>query len=278
MDNNVFETEIPETQEAEVVTETAANPVEATIAKVKALPKALWIGIGAAIVAIIAAIVLISVLTNTYKTPLANEFKLMNTKKVTSIDKLYISQLNGFAEKEVKAVYKAMSKSETFTDYMDKLADEEQDAIDEMKETYGDNYKYSYEITEKEELERSDRNELRDQLKDLGENLKDLVDETKDFDNADWDDLATNLDMTKSEAKALISALKELATELKDVEVTAGYEITYNQTLKGSELEDPEEDEMTMYVYKVNGRWVSGNAITRIYGLVMGFAMTSALG
>ena len=209
--------------------------------------------------------------SNTYETPLKLMMEIQNAKKVTDISTMYIPLLNGFAEKEVKAVFEARSKSEYFTDRMDDYTDMLQDNIDNYKDEYGSDYKYSYKIVEKEELERTDRNEFRDQIKSYAQNLKDLVDQTKDFDNSDWEDLAEELDLSKSEAKSLVAALEDLYKVLNDVEVTEGYEITYTQTLKGSELDEPDVmEDLTINVYKVNGRWISSDAISAIYYIFLG--------
>lgn len=267
MDNNVFDTEIEETQATEVVTEATetpeapVNPIEATIAKVKALPKIIWIAAGAVVAAAILAIILISVLSNTYKTPVNIMEDMANTKKISDMGKYSVQTLNGFAEDEVLKIYKIMMKSEDMQDMMDSQLEAMQDEIDDMKDEYGDNYKYTYKIEEKEELEKEDLREFRDSIKSYASSLEAMIEQTEDFDNDEWEDMADSLGLTKSQAKDLIKAMKDLQKELKGVKVDKGYELQITVALKGSELDEPEEEEMELRVYKVNGKWISEDAL-----------------
>ena len=135
MDNNVFETEVEETQVFEATPETTetpdapVNPIEATIAKVKALPKIIWIAAGAVVAAAIVAIILISILGNTYKTPVNIMEDMANTKKVSDMGKYSVQVLNGFAEDEVLKIYKIMMKSEDMQDMMESQLEAMQDAL-----------------------------------------------------------------------------------------------------------------------------------------------------
>ena len=58
-----------------------------------------------------------------------------------------------------------------------------------------------------------------------------------------------------------------LSKEHLEVLFGAGYELTVTVTLSGSELDEPEEDEITMTVYKVNGRWVSEDALETLVSM-----------
>ena len=270
MDNNVFDTEIEETQETEVVTEATeateapVNVIEATLAKVKALPKIIWIAAGAVVAAALVAIILISVLSNTYKTPVNIMQDMANTKKISDMGKYSVQVLNGFAEDEVMKIYKIMMKSEDMQDMMDSQLEAMQDEIDDMKDEYGDNYKYTYKIDEKEELEKEDLRAFRDSIKAYASSLETIIEETEDYDSDEWEDMADAIGLTKSQAKDLVKAMKELQKELKSVKVDKGYELQITVTLKGSELDEPEEEEMELRVYKVNGKWISEEALSAL--------------
>lgn len=263
MDNTLFDENIEVTQGEEATPETpaAADPIQDTIAKVKALPKIVWIAAGAVIAAVIVAIILVSVLSNTYKTPVNIMEDMANTKKISDMGKYSVQVLNGFAEDEVLAIYKIMMKSEDMQDRMDSQLESMQDRIDDMKDEYGDNYKYSFKIEEKEELEKEDLREFRDNIKAYASSMETMIEQTEDFDNDEWEEMAESIGLTKSQAKDLIDAMEDLQKELKGIKVDKGYELQIVRTLTGSELDEPEEEEIELRVYKVNGKWISEDAL-----------------
>ena len=256
--------EAPAEEAAPAAEETPKTP-EAIIkniwAKVKALPKVIWIAAAAVVVVIIAAVILFNVLTNTYKTPVSIMEDVANTQKITDYGKYLSQQLNGFAEDEYNAIMKILMKSDDVKDSFDDMLDNFNDSVEDKKDEYGDDYKYTYEIIEKEEMEKEDRREMRDDIKDLADDVDELIDETKDYDSDDWEDMADESGLTKAQCKDLVKAFEALKKALKNPEVDEGYVLTVKVTLTGSELDEPEEEEIEVYVYKINGRWVSKNAL-----------------
>lgn len=274
LDENVQPTEnVEETPVAEEIVATQEAPVEEAapaaeeapikniLEKIKALPKVIWIAAAAVVVVIIAAVILFNVLTNTYKTPVSIMEDVANTQKITDYGKYLSQQLNGFAEDEYNAIMKILMKSEDVKDSFDDMLDNFNDSIEDKKDEYGDDYKYTYEIIEKEEMEKEDRREMRDDIKDMADDIDELIDETKDYDSDDWEDLADESGLTKAQCKDLVKALEALKKALKNPEVDEGYVLTVKVTLTGSELDEPEEEEIEVPVYKINGRWVSENAL-----------------
>ena len=106
-----------------------------------------------------------------------------------------------------------------------------------------------------------DLREFRDTIKNYASSLESMVEQTEDYDSDEWEDMADAIGLTKSQAKDLVKAMKELQKELKSVKVEKGYELQIKITLKGSELEEPEEEEMELRVYKVNGKWIPETAL-----------------
>ena len=208
--------------------------------------------------------------SNTYETPIKLMMETRNTKKITDITTLYVNQLNGFAESEVKAVLKAMSKSDQMNETLDNLADQNQDNIDNWKSEYGDDYKYTYEIKDKTKLETEDLDNAKEDIHARGEQLLSIVESTKEYDSDSWKDVADNLDMSVSEAKAYISALEDLGKEFAEAKVEDGYDLEVTITLSGSELDEDEVSETETHVYKVNGKWIASNAIASIYYICLG--------
>lgn len=247
----------------EVINE-VETPVEAPVAqpKKKASVKTLAILAGVAVAAIILVVVLLSIFTNTYKTPLNLQMDLLNEKKASNMQDAGIEILNGLCESEYKDLLKIMKKNDDYKDMMEEQEEYYEEHIENQKDEYGKNYKYSYKIEEKEEIDKDDLKELRDEIKDYAKMLKNIIDETDDFDSDDWEDLADMMGFSsKSEAKKVIDVLEDVYKELKGAKVTKGYELTVTITLKGSELDEPKEEEETICVYKVNGRWVSEEAL-----------------
>ena len=65
------------------------------------------------------------------------------------------------------------------------------------------------------------------------------------------------MDLRKSEVKELVAEFRSLVEDMGRVTVDKGYELEVKQIITGSELEEPEENNVTIIVLKVNGRWVS---------------------
>ena len=233
----------------------------------KADPKKFAIKVGAAVLAVIIVIsalfAVVGALTNTYKTPIKTMQKYANAKKYYSDFDEQLDKLNGFAEKEYKALFKVYKSTEDYKENLEDAKEDFKDYIDDKKDEYGKNYKYTYKIVEKEKLEREDIKEFRESLRSMADSLESQIDRTDDYDTDDWEELADDmgLDGNKKKAKAYISALKNLRKVYKSAKVTAGYELTIEKKLTGSELDEPEEEEIEIKVFKVNGRWVAENSI-----------------
>lgn len=262
-----------------VVTEETASPaanivdkvkaaVTGIVSKVKADPKGFGVKLGAivlaAVIAIVAVFVVIGNVTNNYKTPIKVMQKYDNKKTYYDESETMVAMLNGFCEKEIKAYVKLMKSSE---DYKDELADAKEDfkdTIADLKDEYGNNYKYTYKVVEKEKIDKDDLKDVRDNLRDLADKYEDALDALDEYESEDWEELADQmgLDGNKSKAKKIKDIMKGIRKELKGAKVSAGYELEVVKTLKGSELDEPIETEMTIKVYKVNGRWVSDNALS----------------
>lgn len=236
--------------------ELAENP-KALWEKIKSVPKKIWIGIGAGVAAILALIIVLSIVTNTYKTPIKLMQAEANNKKASAMMNKQVAQLNGFCEKEYKAISKIMKKSENYDDQLEAFEEE----IEANKERYGDDYKFKYKVVEKEKI---DKDDLKDFQKELRSGGKAMLNNYDDLDSDDYETLADVLGLTKAQAKKLVKEQISIAKTLKTAKVTAGYELTVEVTITGSEVEDEEPIERTINVYKVNGRWVSQSAI---YGL-----------
>ncbi len=191
-------------------------------------------------------------LTNTYKAPLDRYMDYMNSRSY-SMDK-EMSVFNGFAESEFRLFEMCHRMTD---DYLEERKDDFSDDVEYRKSEYGTNYKYSYAIESKDKLNGKELNEFEDSLQDIAEILQVIIEYTDGFNSKDWEDFADSADLSVTQAKLYIVATKNLYQELKNAEVTEGYELDLNIIIKGSSLDEPEEHEKTMLVYKIDGRWVA---------------------
>jgi len=223
--------------------------------KIKAIPKKLWIAAGAAVGVIVALIVVLSILTNTKTTPIKLMEKTENSKKAATFLKNQANELNGFCEKEYKQIQKIQKKADNY----DKTLELIDKGIEMQQDEYGKNYKIKYKVTEKEAVDKDDYREFRDELRDYGKNM---LERLEDYESKDYENLADSLGVSKEQAKKIVKIQKEIAKKLKKVKITKAYELTLTQTITGSELDEPEvTEDLKITVYKVNGRWVSEDAL-----------------
>ena len=225
--------------------------------KLKTVPKKIWMMIGGGVAALIALIVVLSLLGNTYKTPVKLLQAVENNKNAAAYYNKQVKAVNGLCESELKTIMNIFKKTDDYDDAIDEL----KDAIDEAKDTYGNNYKYKYKIVDKEKI---DKDELKDTQKSLRSQGKSMYNEYDDLDSDDYEDLADDMDITKGQAKKVAKAAKKIGKTLKGAKITKGYKLTVEVTLTGSEVEDAEPVEKTIYVYKVNGRWISSTALSML--------------
>lgn len=232
----------------------------------KANPKKFKLACGAillVIVLIIGGSFAVSVATNNYKTPIKTMQKYANMKKYYDPVKESLAEANGLFADEIKAMAKLEKSKEDYKDDLEDAKDNFAERIENMQDEYGKNYKITYKVTDKEKIDKDDLKDYRDSLRDYAEQLEKMIDSTDDYDSEDWEDMADNLgfDGDKASAKKYVRILEDMRKELRSARVTAGYELEVTQKITGSELDEPEEEEMTITVYKVNGRWVSSSSV-----------------
>ena len=189
---------------------------------------------------------------NTYETPLELMMEQANEKSASKMAEDRYKVLNGLCEKEFKSVLTVLKKYNNYAPMVENFEEQIADQLDK----YGENYKYSYKIEEKVKMDEEGLNNLEEEFENYAEQLHEYLYGLIDT-NADPEDLRFDKD--------LIAALENVYKELVDVKVEEGYELTVTVTLKGSELDEPKEEEMTVCVYKVNGRWISEEAINWLW-------------
>lgn len=256
------------------IVEKSKDLAEKGVALFKSNPKKYGIIGGAGLAGLIAVIVaiclIVGVLCNNYKTPVKTMEKLANMQKYSSKEDISIKLLNGFCEDEFENIFKIYKQSEDFEDNNEDAKDDFADKIEELEDEYGKNYKYTYKITDKEKLEKDDLRDFRDNLRNAADMIESMIEEAEDYDSDEWEELADEmgLDGKKSKAKDVFEYLEKIRKNLKKAKVTAGYELEVTVILTGSELDEPEEEEITITVYKVDGRWISNAALTTGFGMI----------
>ncbi len=250
-----------------VVAEKLEGFVKKGVELFKTNPKKYGIIGGAGLVGVVAVIVALTLilgsLGNNYKTPINIMEDYANAKKYYSDYDKMIDMSNGFCQDELEDLVKLYKSTEDYKDDLEDEKDDFADTIEDMKDEYGKNYKYTYKITDKEELDKDDLKEFRDRLRSTADSLESMIEETEDYDSDDWEDMADSIgfDGDKSKAKKLVKIMKNMRKVYKSAKVTAGYELEVTITLDGSELDEPEENEVTINVYKVDGRWISSSSL-----------------
>ncbi len=232
-------------------------------------PKKKWYRIVIAAVALIVTVSLICVIfaaaTNSYRTPINLMMRYYNAEELDNPTKFLVNLTNGFCDKELNALIRLMSESSYYDDIIDDTQDQFEDMVDAISDEFGDNYRITYKIQDKEELDKSDLKDARNHLRTWARILKDRAERYEDFSSDDWKDLAEELDISRSDAKKIPKYLENLYEELRSAEVTQGYELDIIIRING---DDYDEEEITLNVYKINGRWMADEFISEAFRII----------
>ena len=239
----------------------AKDAAGSILTNVKKIPKKMLIILGGAFVALAALIILLTSMGNNFKTPLKDLQKYYNTKNAKQAAAYDPKLMNGFCEKEAQQLLKIMKKTDDWDDQVDYM----EELIEDRKDEYGKNYKYKFKLEDKEKIDRDDYKDFQESMNEAGE---ELLDELKDMDSDDIEEMAEALDISKAQARKMVNIMKKIAKKMKNAKVTGGYELEYVRILTGKELDEPEEYEGSMVVYKINGRWISVSALYSILGMI----------
>ncbi len=207
--------------------------------------------IAAAVIAVILLIIIIVSASGSYKTPIKKYEKVMNGK-ATTIEKMVSYESNGFTASELKAIVNANKKIDK-DEYKDKN-ESLKERKDDLKDQYGNNFKIKIKIDDKEKLDKDDLKDIQNELREAGKSG------FNELSNTTAEDLADELDTSKSKAKTLLKATKKYFKKLKTCKVTAGYTVSCTVITSGKELDEPIEKSVDYTVIKVNGKWILEDA------------------
>ena len=236
--------------------------------RILGMDKKLLAIIGGAAALLLVVIILIAVFAGggSKTSPLSLMEKYVNRENVRYEDYLndYTGKLVG--SKAVKIV-KILRSNEDFAEYFENIEESFAGRYEDRCDEYGEDFKIRYknDRDSEDEIDEDDLDDYKDMLKELGKSYVELSKELSKMKNSEKKDLAEELDISLRDLNKIIDCMKDIGTELKGAKVTEGYELNYDITITGSELDEPEEDNGTMNVYKINGKWCSGATYSALY-------------
>lgn len=189
-----------------------------------------------------------------YKTPLDDMVKMIN-KRQTNIDKVadvVIPEILSDSYDEIIDVLKSNKeyKKDFKTFYKKDLPDAAEDLyddfFDEMEDIYGKNPKISYEIKDKEKLDKEEKEaiaKIYSLFTKLSSGVTDCIEALEDC-----------TELTEKDIKKLIKQVEALEKKLDKFKVSSGYLLNVKLTIKGKDKKDSEK--MDIVVIKVNGEWM----------------------
>lgn len=205
---------------------------------------------------------------NTYTTPLDLEIAEMNAKSYAASFSARTKKTNGFLYWEMRYLYDLAQNNSSFQAGYGK--DDYNQITGSLANILGSNYKFHYKIIAKERLEEESLMAAKQKLKDIAANVK----EEFWVDEEEWEDIG----FSKAEAKEYTKCIESMYGKLKSCEVAEGYALEIKVYLTGSKLDDLNNGfETTVYVYKVNGRWIRLESIpfyggsSHSFGLISGW-------
>ncbi|MBQ8797658.1 MAG: hypothetical protein IJZ56_05645 [Oscillospiraceae bacterium] len=199
------------------------------------------------------AVVLVALLLipgDSYKTPVKLMEELRNAKSVSDMRDATFAQFNGFCDDEVEVVADVLWDTKVYASMEEGL----QMSVDTLKDQYGSKYKCTMKVTDKEKLDDEDLDEIRDLLEKKSEGFEKTAEIFEDPEGY-WEQIIENLDLDDEDLEDLVEAYEALSKQFGKAKVTAGYELTVTGKIRGGG--ETTEDEMTIRVFKVGGKWIS---------------------
>ena len=223
----------------------------ANAAKKKINP-ALIGGIAVGAVVLIALIIVIIMSLGAYKKPINTLVGLVN-KKSTNVPAYLDCMAPSFVSSSYKSLLGTLKGGDAKKELDEAIKDGTDDLWDSFEDEYGKNWKITVEFKDADKLS----NKKLDDVKERWEDLAKLLGKADLDDEDTYEGLADMLDDkydTELNTKQVASILGKLADQMDDVKITAGYEVDVKLTISGKDGKD--SDKMTIYVIKVNGKWI----------------------
>ena len=230
--------------------DSVALDVSGVVEKAKS-HKDLLIKIGCGVAVVILLLILKSLFSASYKTPINNIVSAINKGKKADYLTLYNAGLPKNLAKLNKELYTLIDE-----DGLEDKNDDLSDAFEELKDKYP-KFKIAFDVDSKEKLTKTELSEFKDELEEGDfEDLDDMIDEIEDEIDDKAEDLADMLDVSESDLKKVIKDYIKYLKSFKKIKITAGYKVRGQYVAKSGSDEINKTDKVTMYIVKMNGNWV----------------------
>ncbi|MCM1187167.1 MAG: hypothetical protein NC251_10745 [Lachnoclostridium sp.] len=203
---------------------------------------------GAAAVVLVLLVVLVASLmgSGSYKTPVKDLVKLINKQSTDAF--AYMELTDPISTDYTRSVYNILKKNEDMKEEFDDLKNDIADFYEDIA---------GFKITKcdfvaSKEMKKKDLRSIEDSVS--SSYLEDLIEEIDEMDNADYEDMADELDISKSDAKKFAKETKSYLKTLSKIKVTKGYEVTIRFYGK-YDGETDKTDKIDVRIIKVNGKW-----------------------
>ncbi|MCM1326895.1 MAG: hypothetical protein NC249_09740, partial [Lachnoclostridium sp.] len=213
---------------------------------------------GAAAVVLVLLVVLVASLmgSGSYKTPVKDLVKLIN-KQSTDVF-AYMKLADPMTTDYTRSLYNILKKNDDIKEEFDDLKNDLADFYEDIA---------GFKITKcdfvaAKEMKKKDLRSIEDSVS--SSYIEDLIEEIDEMDNADYEDMADDLDISKSDAKKFAKETKSYLKNLSKMKVTKGYEVTVRFYGK-YDGETDKTDKIDIEVIKVNGKWRIYNMSSLFY-------------
>ena len=213
--------------------------------------KDLLIKIGCGVAVVILLLILKSLFSASYKTPINNIVSAINKGTKADYLTLYNAGLPKNLAKLNKEIYTTLDE-----DRLDDKNDDIKDAFEDLKDKYP-KFKIKFVYDSKEKLSKTELSEFKDDLEDGNfEDIADMIDEIEEEIDENAEDLADMLDISESDLKKVMKDYIKYLKTFKKIKISAGYKVRGQYVLKNGSDDINKTDKVTMYIVKLNGNWV----------------------
>ena len=209
-------------------------------------------GIAVGAVVLVALVILLITSLGAYKKPIKNLVGLVN-KRSTNVTAYLDCVAPSFVSSSYKSLLGTLKGGDAKKELDETIKDATDDMWDEFEDQYGKNWKITIEWKDADKLSNKKLDDVKERWEDLSKllNKADLDDEDTYEAIAEWLDDEYNTDLN---TKQCASIMEKLADQMDNVKITAGYEVDLKLTISGKDGKDT--DKITVYVIKVNGKWI----------------------
>ena len=179
----------------------------------------------------------------------------------------------GLSDDNLKKIYNIYAETKQYNGYKDngyEVKGEEEnwkDRIDGYKESMGKDWSYTYKVGEKYKAPDINAEQAESSFFSTGLSMLRQVENLRDLDEDEIENIADYMDIEVADVESLLDAIEALANDMLKANVSEVYVITYTASRSGKELDEEKEDldsYTSMSVFKVNGKWISGEGLNLV--------------